>query len=506
MMETTAALLLMISPSYAAERSAVCKPFSTIYADGRALCENMWDGAFRYETKEEEAYTMWFFDGNNNPNDAITETLTNMGLITGVLPGEKLDQCYLAYFHKDGSQQIDNGEHPSEEPENFQECHPWSERSCCFQETVETADKLNKAYGPGFHWDRCGPLSPACERFFVQEACFYECEPNIGLYRKYVEQGQPQYEGGDAETYNPACDPYALEYNASLTCDHNTWQVSGMPIKASYCDAWWLACRDDYFCAHDGGSYFSCAEEYEENNPPLEEGRTASPTPVAFPSVAPTAEPTASAVIRGTVVLSGVALSDFLHDDRLQSSFKADIAGSAGVPSSRVKIVGLSSVSGSVGYLEEAAEVEFEIALHSESHAAAEDIKAQIGGDSGTMLLSRMSSYAAEYGYGTITGRVTIVKVVDTKNAESPTDEDKTFSSTELTITAVVCFFGAVALTVVFMTRAKKTQETSMRSREDSVRSDKSNDSNSQLMGKEKDGEMEIELFEQAVIVGQAAV
>merc|ERR1712194_492097 len=24
--------------------------------------------------------------------------------------------------------------------------------------------------------DRCGPLSPECERFFVQEACFYEYE------------------------------------------------------------------------------------------------------------------------------------------------------------------------------------------------------------------------------------------------------------------------------------------------------------------------------------------
>lgn len=24
-----------------------------------------------------------------------------------------------------------------------------------------------------FQWDRCGPLSQECERFFVQEACFY---------------------------------------------------------------------------------------------------------------------------------------------------------------------------------------------------------------------------------------------------------------------------------------------------------------------------------------------
>ena len=38
---------------------------------------------------------------------------------------------------------------------------------------------------PRHHWDRCGPLSPACERFFVMEACFYECEPAAGLFRRY---------------------------------------------------------------------------------------------------------------------------------------------------------------------------------------------------------------------------------------------------------------------------------------------------------------------------------
>ena len=30
-----------------------------------------------------------------------------------------------------------------------------------------------------------------------------------------------------------------------------------MPIKASYCDAWYEACREDYFCGH--GDYFECS-------------------------------------------------------------------------------------------------------------------------------------------------------------------------------------------------------------------------------------------------------
>jgi folate receptor len=37
-----------------------------------------------------------------------------------------------------------------------------------------------------------------------------------------------------------------------------------MPIKASYCDAWHHACADDFFCGSDGGSFFSCAAEYEK--------------------------------------------------------------------------------------------------------------------------------------------------------------------------------------------------------------------------------------------------
>lgn len=104
-----------------------------------------------------------------------------------------------------------------------------------------SATKLNEGYGEEYHWDRCGPLSPECERFFVQEACFYECDPNAGLYRKY----QPDV----FDKNNP---------------EHNEWQMSNMPIKASYCDAWFTACRNDKFCASDGGSFFSCAAEYKK--------------------------------------------------------------------------------------------------------------------------------------------------------------------------------------------------------------------------------------------------
>lgn len=199
-----------------------CRTFEDIYANGEALCNTMFGDAFVYTTEESEAYTMWFFDEGNNPNHGITETLnaTNSSLFESY----DMSTCNLRYNHK---------EEPSAESDNFTECHPWKESSCCHQNTVKDVDTINNLYGPEYRWDRCGEMSQACERFFVQEACFYECDLNTGLWRKYA--------------------PHV--FNSSDE-NHNLWEVYRMPIKASYCDAWFSACRNDYFCG--GGNYFEC--------------------------------------------------------------------------------------------------------------------------------------------------------------------------------------------------------------------------------------------------------
>ena len=38
---------------------AGCKKFSAIYTDGEHLLNKMWNGAFKYETDQAKAYTMW---------------------------------------------------------------------------------------------------------------------------------------------------------------------------------------------------------------------------------------------------------------------------------------------------------------------------------------------------------------------------------------------------------------------------------------------------------------
>lgn len=204
-----------------------CTTFSEIYTSGQDLCETMFGDAFEYTADEDNAYTMWWFD-ESNPNDAIAASLN-----------KSMDTCELQYFHKSGA--------PTAESSSFTECHPWQSNACCYESTVTTPKALKDAYGSGYEWDRCGALSEACDRFFVQEACFYECDVNAGAYRKC----------SDAEVA-------AAGDDADDACSYNTWEMYKMPIKASYCDAWYTACYDDKFCGGSDGNFFSCAAYYSE--------------------------------------------------------------------------------------------------------------------------------------------------------------------------------------------------------------------------------------------------
>ena len=214
------ALLASLSLTGAQEES--CTQFKNIYQDGTELCEKMWADSFEVVDDSQPGYTMWFFDMDNNPNDAITHQLFGEDTVP--------DQCHLQYFHKEA---------PGPEDEAMTECHPWKNNACCDSSTVTSPDQLNENYGEGYQWDRCGPMSEACERFFVMEACLYECEPSAGLFRKYNESQKDDSE-------------------------YNEWQLHKMPIKKSFCDSFYTACANDYFCGT--GDYFECAAVYEEKN------------------------------------------------------------------------------------------------------------------------------------------------------------------------------------------------------------------------------------------------
>ena len=200
-----------------------CLQFKDIFAGGEEMCNTVWGSSFKYEPNETVGYTWWYFDQDESPNDAAT-------LARGLsVP----DTCDVTYFHKS---------EPSPEGDDFTECHPWKNNACCHEATVTTPYYMNTVYGPGYRWDRCGKLSEACERFFVAEACFYECDVNAGHFRTF----------SDAEV--AAC--------TDDWCADNTWSVTGIPIKASYCESFYSACRNDYF--HSSGDYWTAYSAYEE--------------------------------------------------------------------------------------------------------------------------------------------------------------------------------------------------------------------------------------------------
>jgi folate receptor len=211
----------------------------------------MWDKSFKYTPDSDPAFVMWHFDASNSPNDAAAAALF----------GAKSDTCHLQYYHKGSDGTVDPK--PTPEGDGFTECHPWKESACCHEETVLDKDTLRQSYGEGYEWDRCGKMSQECERFFVQEACLYECDANAGLYRLC----------SDDDIANGVEKDIGLSETAKCADDWggNKWQIHNMPIKASYCDAWYDACYNDYFCGH--GSYFECNKIYEAEHSKKEDDR-----------------------------------------------------------------------------------------------------------------------------------------------------------------------------------------------------------------------------------------
>lgn len=257
-----AAVTLVANVVVGADDPLPCVPMGELYPTGEELCETMWDDAFEV-VDDADGYTMWPFD-EVNPNDDVSEKRNLSG-------ADK--KCYLDdFFHKavPGPEPLDN------------ECGVFRGNACCNASNVPGPEALQAAYGANYRWDRCGKLSPQCERFFVQEACFYECDANNGYWRKFVDESVVKMPDNDTGrfVYNPKCNsrdetewddiaengksPTGEEFykNNKAYCnntEHNRWQLWKTPIKRSYCKNWHAACKNDLFCGIKDGSYFKCA-------------------------------------------------------------------------------------------------------------------------------------------------------------------------------------------------------------------------------------------------------
>lgn len=232
-----AAATLLLAQVHGDNPDLGCREMRYVFHDAEDLCNTIFGDSFYYEEREHLGYTMWFFD-EVNPNDAVTDAWK----VEDSANANKYNNshCHLDSLHKDGP--------PSKNPGTMTECHPWDDRSCCYTHNVKDVAIINNLYGDGYRWDRCGKLSQACERFWVQEDCFYECDPNVGIFRKFP-----------TATFDANND------------DHNAWQIHKMPIKASYCKAWFRACKHDMFCSHKEGDHLQCGALPVHEDPVVDE-------------------------------------------------------------------------------------------------------------------------------------------------------------------------------------------------------------------------------------------
>jgi len=149
-------------------------------------------------------------------------TLLAAGLV--LTAAQECDVCHLHYYHKEVSSKEVFGA-------DVKQCREYQSESCCTPKIAKGVSVEGYLYSNGDQTYACPAVSAKCQAFFIEEACFYHCDKNLGKWRKHE----------DCSDAKP---------------NDNAWQIAKMPIKASYCDAWYDACKDDTICADESKSYF----------------------------------------------------------------------------------------------------------------------------------------------------------------------------------------------------------------------------------------------------------
>ncbi|KAI5704769.1 hypothetical protein M8J76_014166 [Diaphorina citri] len=108
---------------------------------------------------------------------------------------------------------------PGPEDELHSQCTPWKSFSCCTHNISKTLHYGNLYNFDLNHCAHIKPMSVGCKRHFIQDSCFYECEPNVR--------------------------PWAVRVNMTDRKE----RFYKVPLCQSDCEAWYRACENDYTCA-----------------------------------------------------------------------------------------------------------------------------------------------------------------------------------------------------------------------------------------------------------------
>ncbi|XP_075999162.1 retbindin [Genypterus blacodes] len=114
---------------------------------------------------------------------------------------------------------LQDGKHkatPSPEP-NLSECGLYADNSCCTEEHIQDIAYVPSAGNDNEPWDKCWPLSSACEGFLKRVSCFYRCSPDAARWPH----------------------PHRHSY------------IQAVPLCHSFCRDWFDACRVDLTCVRN---------------------------------------------------------------------------------------------------------------------------------------------------------------------------------------------------------------------------------------------------------------
>ncbi|KAM9034512.1 LOW QUALITY PROTEIN: sperm-egg fusion protein Juno [Sarcophilus harrisii] len=130
-------------------------------------------------------------------------------LVATVVQAERelLNICMDAKHHK---------KEPGPENELHEQCFPWKDNACC---TTNTSWEIHMDMSPlyNFNFGHCGVMTPSCRKQFIQDACLYECSPNLG--------------------------PWIQKVKSSWRKEH----VLNVPCWKD-CKEWWEDCRTSFTC------------------------------------------------------------------------------------------------------------------------------------------------------------------------------------------------------------------------------------------------------------------
>lgn len=111
----------------------------------------------------------------------------------------------------------DHKHEPGPESQLYKQCTPWKTHACCTEDTTKDIHNNERRYG--INRNHCPErLSEKCDKHFMQDFCFYDCEPNLG--------------------------PWVVAVNQTRRKE----RIINVPLCASDCNQWFSDCENDYTC------------------------------------------------------------------------------------------------------------------------------------------------------------------------------------------------------------------------------------------------------------------